>query len=93
MCGTTVKKIAVFFARMGFFACPCTLFSMSFEAVSDLMKRLITDPRYRRGHDGNFYHYHVPCSHLQVYVSWYVPPFFAGDITSTVNDSRSYVLQ
>ena len=73
-----------------------TLFNKCVEAmgvyVSDLMKRLITDPRYRRGPDGNFHHYNVPCNHLQVYVSWYVPPLFAGDITSTVNGSRSYVL-
>jgi hypothetical protein len=58
---------------------------MSFEAVSvyvsDLMKRLITDPRYRRGPDGKCHHYDVPCSHLEVYVNWYVPQFFAKDIT------------
>jgi hypothetical protein len=77
---------------MGFFAYPYTLFSLSFEAVglyvSDLMKRLITDPRYKRGPDANCHHYHV-----EVYVSWYVPLFFAGDITSSVNGTRLYALR
>jgi len=70
---------------MGFFACPYTLFNVSIEAVgvyvSHLMKRLFTDPRYSRVPDCKCRHYQALCNRMEVYVSWYVPPFFDGDTT------------
>jgi len=62
-----------------------TPFKMSIEAagvyVSHLLKRLNTDPRYSGGPDDKCRHFHKPCNCLEVYVIWYVPPFFASYIT------------
>ena len=74
-----------YFSRMVIFAYPDTLFNFSVECfgvyVRDFMKRLITNPRHRRGPDCKYYHHQQPCRRLQEYVTYYVPPNFASDIT------------
>jgi len=66
-------------------ACPDSLFNKSVDMfrvyVSELMRRLITDPRYRRGPDGKYHHYQVPCSRLQEYIIVHVPRDVAGEVT------------
>jgi hypothetical protein len=73
---------------MVLFAYPDTLFNMSVEAVgvylSDFMRRLITDPTYRRGPDGKYHHHQEPCIRLQEYINSYVPPCFAEEFTHKV---------
>jgi hypothetical protein len=70
---------------MVIFAYPDTLFNLSVESfgvyVRDFMKRLITDPTHRRGPDGKYHHHQEPCSRLQEYITCYVPPNVASDIT------------
>jgi hypothetical protein len=84
-CVTEVIKKLSSFSRMVIFAFPDTHFNMSVEAVGvyvrDFMKRLITDPRHRRGPDGKYHHHQEPCSRLQEYITCYVPPNVASDIT------------
>lgn len=73
------------FSRMESLAYGETLFNKSVEAmgvyVSDLMKHLITDPRYSRGPDGKFHHYQEPCSRLQEYVTCHMPRDVAENVT------------
>jgi hypothetical protein len=70
---------------MVIFAYPNTLFHLSVEAVgiyvTKLMRRLITDSTHRRGPDGKYHHHQEPCSRLQEYITCYVPPNVASDIT------------
>lgn len=62
-----------------------TLFNKSVEAigvyVSNLMKRLVTDPRYSRGPDGQYHHYQEPCSRLEEYVTCHMPRDVAEVVT------------
>ena len=73
------------FSRMESIAYGETLFNKSIEAmgvyVSDLMKHLITDPRYNRGPDGKYHHYQEPCSRLEEYVTCHMPRDVAEDVT------------
>ena len=66
-------------------ACPDSLFNKSVDVfrvyVSELMRRLITDPRYRRGPDGKHHHYQAPCCRLQEYIIVHVPRDVAGEVT------------
>ena len=70
---------------MVIFAYPDTLFNLSVERfgvyVSNFMKRLITNPRHRRGLDGKYHHHEEPCSRMQQYITYYVPPDSASYIT------------
>ena len=71
--------------RMVILACPDSLFNKSVDTfrvyVSELMRRLITDPRYRRDPDDKYHHYQLPCSRLQEYIIVYVPRDVAGEVT------------
>ena len=62
-----------------------TLFNKSIEAmgvyVTDLMKSLITDPRYTRRPDGKYHHYQEPCSRLEEYVTCHMPRDVVEDVT------------
>ena len=73
------------FSRMESLAYGETLFNKSIEVmgvyVSDLMKSLITDPRYSRGPDGKYHHYQEPCSRLEEYVTCHMPRDVAEDVT------------
>jgi len=76
----------IFFVfRMVILACPDSLFNKSVDMfrvyVSQLMRRLITDPRHRRGPDGKYHHYQAPCSRLREYIIVHVPRDVAGEVT------------
>lgn len=79
-----MRNLSSFF-RMVILACPDSLFNKSVDMfrvyVSELMRRLITDPRYRRGPDGKYHHYQVPCSRLQEHIIVHVPRDVAGEVT------------
>ena len=78
-------RILSSFSRMESLAYGETLFNKSVEAmgvyVSDLMKHLITDPRYNRGPDSKFHHYQEPCSRLEEFVTCHMPRDVAEDVT------------